>query len=260
MLTDTVHSNEVRGRRFLVVLFILTLPLVNPYIRGDGNGYYAYVRSLIVDADLHFANEYRRGDAAFVEMAFERDGSLRPNMVMPNNYVRNQWAVGPSLLWTPFFLTAHGLVQILNGFGLNVGADGYSRPYRWICALGTALYSFSGLLLAYQITAQLTNPQVAMFATAGIWFASSLPVYMYFLPFHVHGLAAFSVSLFLWYWLRTRAIRTHTQWALWGLMGGLMIEVYYLNALFLLIPLFSILFPPESGLKSLMQAAVFGLA
>ena len=45
---------------------MLTLPFVNPYIRGDGNGYYAYVRSVVIDGDLRFENEYRRGDPAFV--------------------------------------------------------------------------------------------------------------------------------------------------------------------------------------------------
>src|SRR5262245_50132162 len=34
--------------------FAITLALVNPYVRGDGNGYYAYIRSLVIDGDLRF--------------------------------------------------------------------------------------------------------------------------------------------------------------------------------------------------------------
>ncbi|MGH7771214.1 MAG: hypothetical protein ACREQA_03155, partial [Candidatus Binatia bacterium] len=222
--------------------------------------YYAYVRSSVVDRDLHFENEYRHGDPAFIKMAFEDDGRLRPALATPGGYVRNQWAVGPSLLWTPFFLAAHGLVLILNGLGLNIPTDGYSAPYRWLCAFGTALYAFVGLLLAHHVAKRLTNSWIALLATAGIWFASSLPVYMYFLPFHVHALAAFLVSLFLWYWLRTRPMRSLKQWGLWGLVGGLMVEVYYLNVVFLLIPLTSILYPPSSVLKRLTQAVAFGVA
>ncbi len=255
---------------FLVLAFILTVPFVNPYIRGDGNGYYAYVRSLVIDRDLHFENEYRHGDPAFLMMAFDAEGHVRPNLTMPYNYVRNQWAVGSSLLWTPFFLAAHGLVLILNGLGLNIPADGYSLPYRWLCALGTALYAFIGLFLAYHVAKRLTSPLTAMVATMGIWFASSLPVYMYFLPFHVHALAAFSVSLFLWYWLRTQPMRTLKQWGLWGLLGGFMVGVYYLNAVLLLIPLLESVWSRQTGVLDsttsgrrvnvLIEGAVFFVA
>src|SRR5262245_66022771 len=54
------------GAGLLFLLFLLSLPIVNPHIRGDGNEYYAYVRSLIIDGDLQFENEYRRGDKAFM--------------------------------------------------------------------------------------------------------------------------------------------------------------------------------------------------
>src|ERR1700683_4598400 len=33
--------------RILLVVFLISIPLVNPWIRGDGVGYYAYVRSLV---------------------------------------------------------------------------------------------------------------------------------------------------------------------------------------------------------------------
>jgi hypothetical protein len=52
-----------------------------------------------------------------------------------------------------------------------------------------------------------------------------------------HALSAFATSLFLWYWLRTREARTGRQWLILGLLAGLMIEVYYLNVVFLLAPL-----------------------
>jgi hypothetical protein len=78
---------------------------------------------------------------------------------------------------------------------------------------------------------------------------------MYFRPFHVHALASFTVSLFLWYWLRTRAQRTLNQWGLWGLIGGLVVEVYYINAIFLLIPLTEWLWrTDESGVLSVKDA------
>jgi len=228
-----LDSNE----RLLAVLFLCTLPLVNPYIRGDGNGYYAYVRSAVIDGDLDFENEYRQGDPAFQSLWFGEDGHLRPEMVTPTGHFRNQWSVGPSLLWGPPFLAAHALVRLSNHFGMHVAADGYSLPYRYACALSTAVYGFIALLFSYRITRRLCQPCDARLAVFAIWFGSSLPVYMYFLPFHVHALAALAVSVYLWYWLRSRPERSKSQWFMLGLLGGLMIEVYYLNAIFLLLAL-----------------------
>lgn len=233
------------NERVLIVIFLLTLPVVNPYIRGDGNEYYAYIRSLVIDGDLHFENEYRHGDPAFLRAAFDENGVLLPNHgpgdgllgLMPNGYVHNPASVGPSLLWAPFFLAAHALVLILNKLGMHIAADGYSAPYRWFGALGTAIYAFIGLLLAYRLTSKLTDKMNALIATVVIWFASSLPVYMYFLPFHAPAVSSFAVALFLWYWLRTRVGRTLGGWVLWGITGGLMVEMYYLNGVFLLVAL-----------------------
>jgi len=44
------------------------------------------------------------------------------------------------------------------------------------------------------------------------------------------------VALFAWYWLRTHDERTPLQWILLGLIGGLMMDVYYPNAILLLLP------------------------
>ena len=219
----------------LAALFVLSLPLVNPYVRGDGNGYYAYVRSMVIDGDLDFENEFRRAEPSFREVYFDEQGGVRPWMRAPTGKLINQWVVGPSILWLPFFLAAHAVVGVLNLFSANIPADGFSAPYRWFCALGTAAYGWLGLILMRGPASRLASERGALMALLAIWWASSLPVYMYFLPFHVHALSAFAVSLFLWYWLRVRLFGFEARrWAVWGLMAGLMVDVYYLNAIVML--------------------------
>jgi len=211
-----------RPAAVLAAAFLLTLPLVNPYLRGEGNGCYAYVRSLVLDRDLRFDNEYRRGDPDFVSQSFRKaDGHPWPLVAMPGDHLRNPWGVGSALLWAPSFVQAHLLVRFLQEIGADLRADGYSLPYRLACAVATAVYAFLGLLLAYHAAARLTAPGPALLATAALWLASSLPVYMYFLPFYSHALASFGVSLFLWYWLTRRPFRRTYEWAAWGLMAGL---------------------------------------
>jgi len=167
---------------------LASLPVVNPHIRSDGNEYYAYVRSIVIDHDLQFDNEYARGEDTFKEAL---GGELG---ISPSGYRRNIASVGPSLLWTPFFLAGHAAAHMMAARGQAVPVDGYSWPYLWACAGGTAFYAFLGLWFSYRLALRFAAPGPALFATILVWLASSLPVYLYFLPFHAHAMAMFSVA------------------------------------------------------------------
>ena len=104
-------------------------------------------------------------------------------------------------------------------------------------ALSTALYGFLGLLISFHLACHYVEERFALLAILGIWFASSLPLYMYFNPSWSHAHSVFVVALFLWYWHRTRQTRTLAQWVILALLSGLMLNVYYLNIALLLIPL-----------------------
>jgi hypothetical protein len=248
----TRAERDARARRILAALFLLSLPFVNPYVRGDGNGYYAYLPSIVIDKDLDFENQFRHADPLFRELYFDEQGALRPSMRSPTGRVVNQWAVGPALLWLPFFLLAHGLVIAASWVsGAAVAADGYAAPYRWFCALATAGYGWLAVRLAYRVAARSVGAEAALVGALAVWGASSLPVYMYFLPFHVHALAAFAVALFVWYGWRAEAFGwAPARWALWGALAGLMTEVYYLNALVAILALLELLrqaVPPQAS-------------
>lgn len=227
-------------RRFeiaLALLFALSLPLVNPWVRGDGVGYYAYVRSLLIDGDLDFENEWLAGNAAFVQLRVDEGGRLRPELFARTGRIDNHFAVGPSLLWAPFLLAVHAAVSVTNALGGTLLADGYSPPYVWTMGLSSALYGFLALLFAFWLARAHVDDRLAFWATLGVWGGTSLPAYMYFNPSWSHAHSAFAVGLFLWYWHRTRGPRSALQWSLLGLLAGLMINVYYLNAVLMLVPL-----------------------
>jgi len=225
------------AKTILIVLFLLSLPMVNPWVRGDGVGYYAYVRSLLIDHDLHFENEWLAGNTTFVQPKVDENGKLRPEFFASTGRIDNHFTVGPAILWAPFLLAVHGAVLGLDALGASIPADGYSAPYLITMALATAFYSFLGLWLAFQLARNYFDERWAFLGTLGIWLASSLPVYMYFNPSWSHGHSAFVVALFLWYWHRTREGRSALQWMALGLLAGLMVNVYYPNAVLLLVPL-----------------------
>ncbi|HXN21375.1 MAG TPA: glycosyltransferase family 39 protein [Candidatus Dormibacteraeota bacterium] len=216
--------------------FLVSLPLCNPWVRGDGIGYYAYARALLIDHNLRFEKDYLAGNTRFVSARVNANGRVKPEQYTATGHLDNHFAVGPAILWAPFLGVAHVSVLTARWLGSTVAADGYSLPYRAAMALGTAVYGFLGLWISFRLAKNYCAERWALLAALGIWWGSSLPVYMYFNPSWSHAHSAFSVALFLWYWHRTRDNRSTLQWALLGLLAGLMINVYYVNAMLLAAP------------------------
>lgn len=235
-------SKFIATPKFLFILFLCSLPLVNPWVRGDGVGYYAYLRSALIGHNLRFEDDYLAANASFIIGRTDGRDHLLPKMFTKTGYVENHFSVGPAILWAPIMLVVHSAVQVADRLGAHVAADGFSRPYLLAMALTTACYGFLSLLLAYRIARKYFDDQTSFLATVGIWMASSLPVYMYFNPSWSHAISAFTVSLYLWYWERTKLRRTAGQWAVLGLLAGLMGNVYYPNAILLIFPALEIAF------------------
>jgi hypothetical protein len=219
------------------VLFLLSLPILNPWVRGDGVGYYAFARAPLIEHNLDFLHDYQQANASFRENRFDENGQPTAAFRTRTGHLENHFTVGPAILWAPFLLAAHAGVLLVRSFGSAIPADGFSSPYRIAMALATALYGFLGLLISFRIARKYVDETWALLATLAIWWASSLPVYMYFNPAWSHAHSAFVVALFLWYWHETRDARSLGQWILLGALAGLMLNVYYPNLmLFAILP------------------------
>jgi len=223
--------------RILLIIFLFSLPLVNPIVHGDGVGYYAYARAPLIQHNFHFENDWQHANLNFSRSRTRSDGQLLPDEYTETGYVSNLFTVGPALLWLPFLFLAHVFVLLLDLFGTHIPADGFSLPYIIAMAFGTAVYGFLGLLLSFALAKKYLAERWALLATVSIWWASSLPVYMYFNPAWSHAHSAFAVALFVWYWDRTHNTRSTRQWLLLGLVAGLMVNIYFPNSIFLLLPL-----------------------
>jgi hypothetical protein len=218
-------------------VFLASLAFVNPIVHGDGVGYYAYARAPLIQHNLRFEEDWRHANLYFSQSRTLSNGQLRPDEYTETGHVGNLFSIGPALLWTPFLLAAHVTVLLADALGAHISADGFSSPYLLAMALGTAFYGFLGLLFSYSLARKYVEERWAFLATLGVWGASSLPVYMYFNPAWSHAHSAFVVALFVWYWERTRGRRTLFQWILLGLVAGLMVDVYFVNGVFLMLPL-----------------------
>src|SRR3984957_21233487 len=222
-----------KAHRWLFGLFVLSLALINPWVRGDGVGYYAFARAALIQRNLDFTADYNAANSSFRDGRLDETRNPQPIFRTATNHLDNHFSVGPAILWIPFLIAAHAGVLIARALGSNVAADGFSAPYRFAMALGTAVYAFLGLLLAMRLAAKYVSERWAFLATVAIWWASSLPVYMYFNPSWSHAHSAFMVALFLWYWHETRRARSTMQWIVLAVITGLMLNVYYPNVMVL---------------------------
>ncbi|HEY2460765.1 MAG TPA: glycosyltransferase family 39 protein [Candidatus Acidoferrum sp.] len=222
-------------QHWLLLIFLASLALLNPWVRGDGVGYYAFARAPLIQHNLDFTNDYISANSSFRGGRLGENGLPKADFRTPTGHLDNHFTVGPAILWSPFLLIAHAGVLLAGAFGASVAADGFSAPYRVAMALGTALYGFLGLWIAFRLAAKYVEERWAFLATIAIWWASSLPIYMYFNPSWSHAHSAFCVALFVWYWHRTREHRSTLQWIVLGAISGLMLNVYYVNAMVLMI-------------------------
>ena len=229
------------GRPALVWLFILTLPLLTPRIRAaDEIEYYSPLRSLVLDGDLDFGNEYQyfyardpQGLQGFKQTFLERrePGSGR--------YI-NFAPLGAAFVWAPFFLAAHGAVLLARSLGAGVPADGFSWPYLTAVSLGSALYAFLGLLLIHDALRRhgRVGEPTATWTVAGLWLATPVLYYMTIAPGFGHAPSLFAVSLLVWLFLRIaqRPDARLADYFLVGLAGGLAGFVREQDVLFLSMP------------------------
>jgi hypothetical protein len=232
---------KIAGRRLLVLVFLLSLPLVTPRIRGaDEIEYFAYLRSFVLDGDLEFGNEYRhfydrdpQGLAGFRETFLERREPLTGRHI-------NFAPMGSALLWSPLYLAAHVGVLAARAAGSTLPADGFSWPYEAAACYASALYGLLGLLLVHAALRRFGGfgEPAAGWAVLGVWLATPLLYYMTIAPGFSHACSLFAVALVVWLSLRLepRVETRPAEWAGVGAAAGLAALVREQDGLFIVIP------------------------
>lgn len=226
-----------REWRVLVTVAVLALPLFTPRIyASDEIKYFATLRSVYFDRDLHYANEY----AHFIERDPVAQAGLRPFLehVTPTGRRLNDAPIGSALLWAPFYVAADGLVLTMRSLGSSIPRDGYSRPYVWGVCLASLFWGIAGLFLCYRLCREYVSRTAAAWGVVAVWFASPVVFYLYITPAMSHANSLFAVALFVWLWHTTRVGRTTTEWVLLGAAAALMVLVRELNWLFLFLVAF----------------------
>jgi len=226
LLPRDVMLKDRKTPILLWVLFLVLTPVVlTPYIHSnDGTGYYAYVRSWIIDRDSELKNEKEHFSR------FYKIGAIGLDSRTGVHY--SVYPVGTALFWTPFALAGHVIAK-----ATGLPQDGYSMPYVYLVNLASAIYGFLALLMIYALLRSYFEHRIAMISTITFWLSSSVFYYMYLEASMSHAISLFAVTLFIWYWHQTKNGRDYGQWILLGFISSLMVMVRYQNGLFMMIPL-----------------------
>jgi hypothetical protein len=230
-----VHLPRDRNLIVLALLLVLgtatyfTLENSNGYVGGiaelDGYYYYVYLRSLQMDRDLDFTNEYRDWANPF---SFGQS---------PTGRQRNIFGIGPALLWAPFFLLAHLLALIGVKLGFPLSIDGLSRFHQTVTFYSTMLYGWLALLICYRIVKDTFGREHALWAALGAALAGPLPFYCLTWSSYSHAQATMATSLLVMLWLRWRDAWTRRRWLGFGAVAGLVMLVRPACIGFMILPL-----------------------
>ena len=218
----------------LAMVAVCALPLFTPRVyASDEIKYFSTLRSIYMDRDLHYENEY----AYFIGRDPVAHSGLLPykNTATPTGYRLNDAPIGTAVLWAPFYLAADGAVIAARALGSSVPRDGYGRPYVLAVCLASLFWGLAGLALTYRLCRAHVSRGTATWAVLAVWFASPLVFYLYITPAMAHASSLFAVALFLWFWHRTRRERSVGQWIILGASAGLMVLVRELNWLALVV-------------------------
>lgn len=195
---------------FFVALILGLIFLLNPIweIRGDGHGYYIYLRSLYFDHNLDFNNEYARYDALYGTHFLQ-------STVTPVGKFGNPFAIGLSIFWLPFF-------TIARLFGTSSGFD---VVYQIWLGLGSITYGIIGAVFLFCALRKFFSARSAWLSVCGVVFLSPLLHYLVYEPLMSHALSFAVSSVLFWYSItlyQSKEIKLKNLLIL-GLLGGLTI-------------------------------------
>lgn len=216
-----------------LTLLLLLLPALAEFhfaggrLGGDGVSYYVYTRSLAMDGDLDFTNEYTAyGLIARGDLALPTRTGLR----------RSIFAVGPGLLGLPFFALGEGVARVQAALGGDPVRSGYGPCHLNATALGGLFYGFGALAFIHALLRRHFRASLALGAVLLLWGATFLHWYMVHQPLMSHAASACAAAGVVFAWDRGRDGRGIVGHALLGLLIGFAMCVRWQNGVLLVLP------------------------
>lgn len=204
---------------------------LGPFTKGsDSMGYYAWLRSPLIDGDFRFDNEFA---PTFARVP----GSEAAFPLTATGHRHNPWPVGPAIAWAPAVAKVHVVLRAL-GDRSPWPADGFSPPYQLAVGLTTLALCLVALGLSYRIARRFAGPTPAAVAAALAILATPVVCYGAVEVSLSHGPASAALALYVFVWLKTFGSTRPGRWAAVGGLLGLAALMRWQLSTFALLPAF----------------------
>lgn len=225
-ILDALFRHHVLYVIFFV--FCLSIFLVHYFVSGqavygDGIGYYAHLRSWVIDGDWNYTNEYKH------IYNHSNNNSLSPQSVekvqivatTSSGQAENHYSPGVAVLLLPFFLLAHLITQFGVAFHYVLPQSGYNDLYQITTGVGAVCYITLSMWLLEQILKYtIKDLPLARLTTFTIFFATHLLYYGSFDVINSHFASFFLIVLF--FYVEILKPKTMENIFFLGLIAGLL--------------------------------------
>jgi hypothetical protein len=217
----------------LVVFLVIALVLVRV----------SYKQKLWLDKDRVIAHDviqyYQYLPATFIykdiTLQFLDEGNYPEDVKMwgqqlPSGNKAGKMTLGMSVMYSPFFVTAHLLAE-----PLGYDATGYTPPYRFALILSSLFFSITGLYLLLLLLRKYFEPVIVAVTLVIIGLGTNLYFYVTLEPTMTHAYSFFLFTLFIFLidrWLRKPDWKTSV---FLGMVSGLIVIVRVNNGIILML-------------------------
>ncbi len=219
-------------KKALVVSFFICLAIflthyfiVGTAVYGDGKYYYSITRSIVVDHDINYENEY---EILGISEKF-----------LPNGHLANKYPPGVSILWIVPFLVAHILTLIISFMIPLLNPNGYTFWYQFFIGSMSIFLSIFGTYLVYLTLRKFYPERISRFTSLTILFGTNLFFYSSYDVINSHAASFFTSSLilFLLHYKRTSKVK---DWFIVGLAAGFAALIRTLDGLLIFMGIYFI--------------------
>ena len=176
--------------------------------RGDGHMHFLITRSLVLDRDVDFDNDLARFG----------DPWNQPRTRTGRKLVMQQ--IGPSLIWAPLLVVAHGAALVANLGGADIAPHGYTMFHQRILFASSVVFAWLAVGLGLVLARRLAGGRWApAWAAVAVLLGTPLTYYATFMPSYAHAMDAAVTAGFLALWIATRG---ELAWRRFAWLGALL--------------------------------------
>jgi len=135
-------------------------------VYGDGIFYYSWLRSIVIDNNIDFTDEYAHFHV---------------------QQLGNKYSVGPALLWSPIFVWIHLLMK----------SDGYNFWYQLAVGITSVFFTITGLILLFRLLNRYFSETTSILVIIAVACATNLFFYGSLDTVNSHSLSFFAACLYL---------------------------------------------------------------